>query len=216
MQLVYGNEGDTDVPAPIFDLQIGKDGDVRVCESCAFRSAVQLLGIAGEGPAGVLPPGSSFTLDLEFRVFGNVYVPFYLNAYETSSTEPLDWVGIEGAVRDEGVAGVTWDEAYDNLRSQLGSTYGSYAEALGITATRLGHRGRRTADVTELFYFEWQVACGMGRGAVAGQLFDAETGRPLGHRTAGGYGDRGHGFAVQLRGRRARCHHLRPGDHCGR
>jgi hypothetical protein len=99
MQLVYGNEGDTDVPAPIFDLQIGKDGDVRVCESCAFRSAVQLLGIAGEGPAGVLPPGSSFTLDLEFRVFGNVYVPFYLNAYETSSTEPLDWVGIEGAVR---------------------------------------------------------------------------------------------------------------------
>jgi len=179
--LEYGNRGDTDAAAPLIQIrQESVDARLRLTADEPFsEERVQVMGLGDESPINILPPGSLYTLDLESVLYDDRSIPFYLRVVSADETTPLDWVEIEKEFRPKGISSNVWNQAWANLQDQLGSTWGQYATVLGEDAVRLAQRGQSTYNVTDLFGFEWDIAFGAGRSAIAGTLRDADTGAAL-------------------------------------
>jgi len=180
LTLEYGNQGDVDALAPLIQLRPGAGAQMRAMAQDSFSTnGVQIMGLADDHPVNVLPPGSSYSLELDFMMVVNEYVPFYVQLVSADQTAPVGWANFEEALRPDGIDSNEWDQAWANLQTQLGSTWGSYVAMLGNDTARLALRGQPTTLVSDLFAFEWGIAFGAGRGAIAGLLLDAETGTPI-------------------------------------
>jgi len=172
--LEYGNIGDTDLPAPLFKITPGEGGYIRLFSHEEFhQNPIQILGIADEDPVDILPPGSLYTIEMEYKVVIEDYVPFYIKVIDQPD-EPIDWDSIELALRPEEIDPDLWDSVWQNLMDQLGNTWGTYIDALRQDARRLTLRGQRTYDIRELFGLELNIAYGGYRGAISGFVFETD------------------------------------------
>ena len=136
--LEYGNTGHADVLAPLVGISVGDNCQIRRSSADEFSaSPIQLLAIAHYGPAGRLPPGSRFTVDMELKVLANVYVPFYLSVIDQTNQELLDWNALEEALRPGDVTDDEWTPLSERIRAQVGETWGDYAKMLSENATHL-------------------------------------------------------------------------------
>ena len=67
VEVVYTNTGDTDVPAPLMDLSADIANLSLPNQAGPASSTLQLLGINTNGPAGILPPGASGSIVVDFQ-----------------------------------------------------------------------------------------------------------------------------------------------------
>ncbi|HUU84812.1 MAG TPA: RHS repeat-associated core domain-containing protein, partial [Phycisphaerae bacterium] len=154
----YFNAGDTDVPAPLLVLE-AENADLRLPGQTDFAgSSVQFLGINTDGPAGILPPGSSGRISINFRpTVSSGSVDFSLGMMPVSD-ETFDWSAVKNDMRPESIAGDAWDAIWANFTAAVGNTLDDYQAVLSDNANYLSQLGEYVYDVGRLLAFEFAQA----------------------------------------------------------
>ncbi|MBP1684155.1 MAG: repeat-associated core domain protein [Deltaproteobacteria bacterium] len=154
----YANVGNTDVVAPLMVLSV-QNAKLQLPGKTEFvYPTVQLLGINGAGPAGVLPPGAHNTITLQMQptasagtITGKLWVL-------SDPNQPWDWNAAKSLMRPDFVPADAWEAIFANFTAKVGTTVGQYDGALAEDATYLSHLGEYTGDVQRLLAFELNQA----------------------------------------------------------
>ncbi len=134
----YGNRGGTDIRTPLFIITSPQNVPMRLASTEQFRRGpIQVLGVNMSGPVGVLTPGSSFSIPIEFRsaTSGN-QIQFDLEVM-VADPIPVNWGTIETEVRPPGIADDAWSVIWSNLRTRLGVTWSDYLGTLTAASAYL-------------------------------------------------------------------------------
>ncbi|MCL4504452.1 MAG: hypothetical protein M1434_08630 [Chloroflexi bacterium] len=158
--LNYRNAGDTDVTAPMLIIS-GTNTLLRLPEQSSPRpDNLAVLGIAGEGPVGVLPPGRTNSLSVivlpKVASLGSWHT-FTLQLPPAVDT-PLDWNSIKADVKPFAMPSAAWDVTFANYTATVGQTYGALNQSLADAADYLNGLGIRTADAARLMGFGINIA----------------------------------------------------------
>ena len=162
VEVVYTNPGDTDVVAPILSLSSLGDStsigaSLRVPGQTSFGgTSVQFLALNSAGPAGVLPPRSSFTYTIDFTTSTHGTILWSLG--EASPAAPIDWASDQAGLQLPTIPDAAWPAVFANFVANVGSTWGSYVAALANDATYLSQLGTYDYNVNQLLSFELEKA----------------------------------------------------------
>ncbi len=160
----YTNTGNTDVTAPLLELT-ATNVVLRLEDQSEFsgdyvNSSIQFLGIAPDGPAGVLRPGQRGSVRVFFKTIGGeagIKVNLQVNPL-ASTTATIDWASLKNSLGPATIPADAWDAIYANVTRSVGTTAGQYQQTLAADATYLSELGEHTEDVAWLFEFEIQKA----------------------------------------------------------
>jgi len=163
VEVVYTNPGDTDAPAPLLFLSASTNpGEVqlRLPGQTSFGgSQVQFLAINPNGPAGILPPRSSFTYTIDFKPpYIQHAEAIYWSLEEAPSAATIDWPSLESSMQLPTIPDSAWSAVYANFTAQVNGTWGEYQSALDNDATYLSQLGSYYYDVNQLLSFEIEKA----------------------------------------------------------
>ncbi|MFO0818661.1 MAG: RHS repeat-associated core domain-containing protein [Pirellulales bacterium] len=150
----YTNDGQADLPAPLLAIKSTSPTLRFVGDVNARGDTVEFLAINPNGPAGVLPPGASGSIDLLFVADTQVdedTIRFeLLRQSTTADNSPLDWLAAKDALRPAGVGDSAWNAVFANFREEAGDTVGEYQALLDRTATALSRLGAYVIDEARL------------------------------------------------------------------
>ncbi len=174
----YGNNGDADAVAPLLIVQ-GPDGVPFGLsrDDLAPGRTLQVLGISGDGPAGVLRAGELGSIPFFYNTNGGTG-RFLLHTITADDNRPIDFQQVEAAIRPPDLPDDLWNAIWPDIQARLGNTWGDYVRALADMATFLSVRGQRVVGVAELFraiYFEELFE---PSGVIGGHVLDAATHQP--------------------------------------
>ena len=125
--------------------------------------AAQFLAISRSGPAGVLPPGAKERLELRFQDDGSQAPGFHpslrFRLVEAGSGDVVfDLASAKDDLRPPTVTPEAWDVIFSNLLARVGTTVGSYVDALRDSANYLSRYGIYTSDVDQLLTLHFAQA----------------------------------------------------------
>jgi len=136
--LEYGNSGEEVLSAPLFVVSSPQDLPMRLSSSEPFRRGpIQVLGVNMNGPVGVLPPGSSFSIPIQFRSSTSANeIRFDLEVLPPG-IQPIDWAAVEQEARPPGIQDDAWNAIWSNLRAGIGTTWADYLSTLTAASSYL-------------------------------------------------------------------------------
>lgn len=156
--VTYTNTSDSDAIAPLLSLE-AEGALLRPNDEAEFsQTQIQFLGISNEGQAGVLAPGETNSFSIEFQVDGTTLEDIDFSVSSIDSNEEIDWESLRETLRPNFINPEAWDNVYNNLLTEVGTTAGDYQQLLVDNANYLSDLGDREADVDDLLAFEFQQA----------------------------------------------------------
>jgi RHS repeat-associated protein len=166
----YGNTGNTDIPAPVLDLnlhQVQGPTATSLVINGAATTDVSFLGTNPQGPAGILPPGTQDIYSFEFR--NNWGTTFTVAGAESPAVSvngvpleavPINWDSIKEDVHPAAIDQVDWNNIWNQFLARVGATTTSLETALSQDATELSQVGQATTDINTLLDYEMLQASG--------------------------------------------------------
>ena len=157
LTLEYRNDGEIDMPAPVFLVSFDQGTLMRLSDASPFApGGVQVFALGPPSNPSMLPPGATFSVPVHFRTpnlpGGEIHCEMEVM---TAPPDPIDWVQLETEVRPQQMADDAWAAILANLRAQLGTTWEDYSRALAADAMYLAAHGSRVHDINQLFQFEY-------------------------------------------------------------
>ena len=133
IQLIYGNDGLTDVPTPL--LSIGAEGQAKVMfdQDGTRLSQLQFLAFSHLGPLNMLRPGVRESVTLYGISDWQGSERFSLVTTLPDGT-PLDFDVLEGVLRPP-IAPDSWEPIWSGFVQKAGSTWGSLLGAIAAAAS---------------------------------------------------------------------------------
>ncbi len=154
--LTYHNTGNVDLPAPLMQVRV-TNAQIRFTGDWNYTgSELMLLGTSAHGPADVLAPGASNTVQLVVRPTienGDYQLSVGVFSEEQAGTA-INWGALKAGLRPPAVPAAAWDVIYANFTGEVGSTLGQFQDVLRDNARRLGAMGLPTQNAVELVIFE--------------------------------------------------------------
>jgi YD repeat-containing protein len=150
------NTSNNDVLAPL--LFLTTDGaTLKLPSQSGFQGAtLNFLAISQTGPAGILLPGESVQVQIQFQsTTTNPTINFQL--YQAEDSQPMDWASAKSSLQGN-IPTDAWNAIWSNFLANVGSTVGSYHTVLANDATYLGQLGEYGNDVNTLLDFELDKA----------------------------------------------------------
>ncbi|MGA2500548.1 MAG: choice-of-anchor Q domain-containing protein, partial [Tepidisphaeraceae bacterium] len=174
----YTNVGNQDVPAPFVLVTSPTGNQLRLSTNSTPGSSVQFLAISPDGPAGVLRPGETASVDL--RVVGilgtNSLVPSWSG---TDNTDTVDWAAIKATVTVENVPS-NWNSIWSARIQSAGTHVGDYIRLLDTGATLRGTRsGVRSNSIQDNLNFLVLQALLDDASHISGNVYLNDTSHPL-------------------------------------
>ncbi len=175
--VTYANSGDADGPAPLLIVTSPTNtpfgfsaGDLQNGKSLVF------LGLNSEGDPGVLPPGVERSLELTFRVPGDVtgVYTFAITAITGDDAEPLNFSAVLDFVHEYRKVLPEWPAAELLLRQRSGSTFGEFVRILAANAKLLPPELGNSRDPSDLLDLEVEKALADLGNSVQGKLRTAD------------------------------------------
>ncbi len=163
----YTNTSNVDQPAPL--LEVVSNTRMRLEQQQVLvgdfnvDTGIDFLGIAPDGPAGILRPGQTGSQRVIFLTQPGEQgftANFQVNVLDPGGTTAIDWSLYKSEMRSPAVPDDAWDAIFATFLTQVGTTTGDYVRLLGDNATYLSQLGIRTPDVSRLLGFEVQQASG--------------------------------------------------------
>ncbi len=151
------NTSNNDILAPL--LQLTTDGaTLELPSQSSFQgSTLYFLALSPTGPAGILAPGESVQVQVNFQSTTTAAaINFTLNQADDSQT--IDWASQEQALQLPSISNAAWPAVFANFVAAVGDTVGSYHAVLAADATYLGALGESIDDVNQLVSFEIEKA----------------------------------------------------------
>lgn len=173
----YSNPGNVDIVAPLVTLA-ATNALLRLPGQSAYENDVQFLCISSTGPAGVLRPGQSAELTVEFQFTGGLGDDIELSSVIADDAQAMDWAAHKDALRPVHIPADAWGAIYGNFTAAVGNTVGSYHQVLAEDASYLGELGEYTADVSRLAGFELNKAGNLFTGRALASVVDASIPAP--------------------------------------
>lgn len=183
IMLSYKNTGDSDLVAPIIKVVTkNKDSGISLTPDGPYLyeagDFVQVLGIAQDGPAGVLRPGGSGEIPIYYRSNGaHGRVEFTIETLRDPNG-PVDWDTVEEQVRPPDISGGDWQAAWNLYVASVGTTWGDYQSRLAQVANELWVEGARVYDIEELFKRSLDLVRNLPTAEVRGVVRDVQTRHP--------------------------------------
>ncbi len=144
----YINTSTTDIPAPLLRVE-ANTARLRLAGRSEFLGgSLTFLGIAPDGPAGVLRPGQRGRVEFEFLTTGLEDIDFQLSTTKEEAT--IDWNRLKNTLRPLQIPTDAWEAIYANFVMEAGTTSGEYQALLGEYANSLSAGGIRTPDTQRL------------------------------------------------------------------
>lgn len=123
----------------------------------SYQQSTQVLGVAPNGPAGILRPGQTGQLTLTLLSNDTVdHNALPVTVDQTLAGQSIDWAAQKALLKPASFPAAAWDVVFQNLLSILGTTTDSYNAALAHAATYLGDLGgtiAQTSDIANLWSF---------------------------------------------------------------
>ncbi len=154
----YVNQGNIDVLAPLLEL-VATNALVKLPDQTSFsNSSVQILGISATGPAGVIRPGESGSVSIQYDTTGAVGQDIDFQVQIADDSQTMDWADAEAGLQLPSIPDSAWPAVFANFVANVGSTVASYHAALAADASYLSQFGEATDDVDTLLSFEIEKA----------------------------------------------------------
>ena len=161
--VVYSNIGQTDIPAPIFDLQATNAEFEAGVTGLVSPTEITVAGTNQTGPAGILQPGSpeevSYTFAGNFGYAQFVTLELSLGVLQGSDAT-INWNSLEQATQPASVDSTDWSLIWQRFEAQFGTDTQGLIDALSQAATTLAQIGDPTRDLGTLLSYELQDATG--------------------------------------------------------
>jgi len=181
--LEYTNTGDTDLIAPIVRVLTGGQTQLSLDPNrVGLSDDLELIAINPNGPAGVLPPGATGRIPIYGRAVANgddvlrVEVASYPNT-------PIDYDALESSIRPPDVTNAEWTPLFNQLKTQLGTTWTSYLAQLSRNASLLPPSLGENTSPQDAFQLEVLEARAALATSVSGKLFLGDNTRTLADAT---------------------------------
>src|SRR5262249_53335409 len=118
----YTNTGNTDIVAPLLRVT-APNALLRLSEQQTFGgSDLTFLGIAPDGPAGILRPGQRGQVEIDFQAPGPEVPQIDVQLFRTDLNSVIDWAGLKNSLRPAFVPADGWDAVFANLLTDVGTT----------------------------------------------------------------------------------------------
>ncbi|MBI5760356.1 MAG: carboxypeptidase regulatory-like domain-containing protein, partial [Planctomycetales bacterium] len=178
--VTYTNAGDTDLIAPIFRvINSGSSTLSLTKDRTVTASIIELIGVNPNGaPAGILPPGATGRIPIYGRAATTADQNLRVETAQFPST-PIDYAAIESAMRPAGLTDAQWAPLFNQLKTQIGTTWSGYVAALSRDATLLTPAQGLNYSVADVFQIEVDKARAALNSSVSGRLFLNDTMHPL-------------------------------------
>ena len=143
-----------------------------------------ILMLASGATPGVLQPGESIQFPVYYAgwelPFDLSYPPFHFNllAIKADDSTPLDWIDLKQRLPISPADPVAADAIFDNVKNQMGNTWGEFITRLGQDAAYLGRLGEHVTDAVQLLAFENAQANGAGLYPELASAVDAQVASP--------------------------------------
>ena len=148
--LEYGNIGHTDILAPLLVISTEDGGLIRKDSADSFSTTpIQILATSDHYPVDVLPPQSFFTIQFEFKLTTEEYVPFYIQVMDQPE-EPIDWDGLQVKLHPPQIEDQLWALLWKRFQETMGQTWGDYVNRLRKNAVAVADFGMTIRDVQTL------------------------------------------------------------------
>ena len=179
----YGNDGDADLPAPLLVVSSPQNALLRLSTSEPFTPGpLMVLGVATDGPAGVLRPGSRYSVRVFFRAPNADEVRFDVERLRPTA-ERIEWDQLAPQMRPTGLGAEAWNAIWPNFKARMGATTADMLRVLSEDAAYLAQYGNLTYDARLLLGFEMAKARGLltAQPVLASALdaYSAASGLPL-------------------------------------
>jgi RHS repeat-associated protein len=159
----YSNDGETDIPAPILDLQATNAEFQSGAAGLVSPSEITVVGTNQTGPAGILQPGGqeavSYTFAGNFGYAQFIEMTLSLGVLDGSNAT-IDWTSLEQSMQPASIDDTDWNLIWTRFEAQVGSTTQSLVDALSQVATTLSQIGDTTTDLGTLLNYELEQASG--------------------------------------------------------
>jgi YD repeat-containing protein len=152
----YFNAGETDIPAPLLNVQ-AQNALLRLAVQGPFiGNSVQVFGINSAGPSGILPPGAHGLITMDFGPDPSVPSPaecIFGVGVPVQSDPPMNWSAQKDILRPPTVPADAWDVIFANFLAMVGTTVGQYQSVLDDNETYLSVLGISTVDASRVYAF---------------------------------------------------------------
>lgn len=174
----YVNTSNVDALAPL--IAVSADHALfYLPDSEALKvSTITILGIAPDGPAGVLRPGASGEVTIPLRSTAATGQDIHYSTVIADPIRSMDWASSKNAMRMDHIPPDAWDAIYSNFLANIGGTVGSYQNAIAADATYLSGLGIRTPNVARLVAYEFNKASGAFTAQTLATVVDANQDAP--------------------------------------
>lgn len=172
----YFNNGAIDVPAPLLQLT-ATNAILRLEDQPNFsgdfdESSIRFVGIAADGPAGILRPGQRGSVRIYLRTIGGeAGIDIEMEVNRIASDTNIDWSALKADMRPDFVPADAWEAIFGNFVDEVGTTTGELNAVLAENASYLSNLGVYNPDFDRLIGFEIQQASSLQpQGTVAESL----------------------------------------------
>ena len=151
--ITYRNPNPFDITAPLLSIA-STNGTISFSDPDDpndFTQSLELLGIAPNGPAGILRPGQSGSLTvtlLDDDTIDGDSLPIEVGVIEAG--QGIDWASQEAADKPNTFSTAAWNVVFSNAIAGLGDTSDSYSAALAQVATYLGSLGETPSQIGDV------------------------------------------------------------------
>jgi RHS repeat-associated protein len=165
LTLSYSNIGGTDIPAPLFDIESDNASFLLAGSTDQYvPDGLEVLGYSPTGLGGVLAPGASNTIQIQFQqITSGAHVPSNFDAYVLGPQDSTTWDTLKSDLKPVGEPQAAWDVIYSNFEQIVGTTVQSYESVLDGVASDLSIGGERTGDASVLLQYILQIAGNFGQ-----------------------------------------------------
>jgi YD repeat-containing protein len=159
-EVEYQNDGETDLPVPLFVISNSLSGQMRLSELEARKQElIQVLGIIRENTATLrhVSPGRSGRFRGRFRVVPTPSQDVTITVEKMiADLTYIDWQKIESDIRPDDIDDDAWNIIWSNFKAQLGNTWQDYYRNLTDAGVYIGR-------------YDWYKNTGLF--AITGELF---------------------------------------------
>ncbi|HVX86712.1 MAG TPA: CARDB domain-containing protein [Phycisphaerae bacterium] len=149
------NTGDADIAAPLLVIDSATGTPFSVLLGGPQTDVEKLLlAISPDGPAGIIRPGETVTAQVYVTGgVGGTNAQFNVASIDQSNTQPLDWDHVTHYLLSDITGDPLYSQILTGLHQMLGSTGGSYDQALAAAASLLPADLGRNWDAQDLVNF---------------------------------------------------------------
>ena len=181
-QVSYGNSGDADMPAPLVFVTSDFDNPMSLTANKEYSpyNNLMFVGVAQVGPAGVLRPGTHYTVPV-YWISGSTSDPFgfQVSAITAADMDPIALSDVEQWVQTSYYTLTNWSAIATQLMAQVGPTWGDFVKAMAHDATLIPSQLGDANNLTDLVDLEVQKAIAAVGTSISGQLQAADLNVPL-------------------------------------